>query len=103
MQRHQVAKALRFRRQTNRVRHGFNEEGEDRRGLHYRNNLRLRRVQCVESAHSGDGANFPIAWPENCAHTQADDAVVFEDLFFVGFHMPPHPVLTEILQIGKYI
>jgi hypothetical protein len=46
---------------------------------------------------------FPIAWPENCAHTQADDAVVFEDLFFVGFHMPPHPVLTEILQIGKYI
>jgi hypothetical protein len=29
---------------------------------------------------------------------QANEVVVFKDLFLVGLHMPPHPVLAEILQ-----
>jgi hypothetical protein len=41
------------------------------------------------------------AWPPGLetVHTPwADEAVVFEDLVSAGLRVPPHPVLTEILQ-----
>jgi hypothetical protein len=30
--------------------------------------------------------------------SRVDEAVVFEDLFTAVLHMPPHPVLMDILQ-----
>jgi hypothetical protein len=56
---------------------------------------------------------------ESVPNPQTNKVVVFEDFFTVGLHMPPHPILVEILrkfhvqlhqltpnaiiQIGKFI
>jgi hypothetical protein len=35
---------------------------------------------------------------ESVSESCIDKAVIFEDLFTAGLRMPPHPVLTDILQ-----
>jgi hypothetical protein len=42
-----------------------------------------------------------VAWlpnPKSVSEPRVDTVVVFENLFIVGLRMPPHPVLTDILQ-----
>jgi hypothetical protein len=34
---------------------------------------------------------------ETISELADDDAIVFEEFFTTGLHMPPHPALTEIL------
>jgi hypothetical protein len=34
---------------------------------------------------------------ESMPESRLDEAVVFKDLFTVGLHMPPHPVLLDSL------
>jgi hypothetical protein len=37
-------------------------------------------------------------WHGVCAGTSANEAVVFKNFFAARLHMPPHPVLTDILR-----
>jgi hypothetical protein len=59
------------------------------------------RIQAMEGLRYFAKGSTRALGAESILKPRVDEAVVFEDFFIAGFHMPPHTALADILQKFK--